>query len=234
MTWVSRNRLQDSRWSQDSEGISSNLSCLCLLGPRFWCIFHGRRQQSCRWCFTKPDSASQAAGHFCYSEGKGKHSLTCGWDLYPFSFLPQNLSPVTMLLSQMLPQRRGPMGWSGSALCWSVNTCTRACSSPQGLRIQTPPFPMLTLGLLLKALCGSCSALLIMLRCPRAVAICLAGLATRTSTAQRLTIFQQGCFQRTLLTALIQCNQAHHLNFQSPTEHLINNKCFHPLQCIGS
>lgn len=55
----------------------------------------------------------------------------------------------------------------------AVNTCTRACSSPQGLAIQTQPFLMLTSGLLLKALCGSCSASLLTLLCPRAVPVCL-------------------------------------------------------------
>lgn len=236
------NRLRYSRWSQDSEEISSNLVCLCPLGPRFWCMFH-RRQQSWRWCFAKHDSPSQAAGHPCYSrwpESKGKCSLSHGWDLHPFSFLPQNLSPVTMLLSQMLSQRRGPIIWSGSALRWSVEQWmfapglapiprfwglrpSRSFCSPQGCTWRL----CVVLALLRSSRCSA----------PEHYhSVWFGGLAARTSRVQRLPIFQQGCFQRTLLTtfiALIQRNQAHHLKFQIPTEHLINNKWSHAPQCVS-
>lgn len=55
----------------------------------------------------------------------------------------------------------------------AVNVCTRACPHPQVLGIETQPFLLLTSGLHLKALCGSCSASVLTLLCPRALPLCL-------------------------------------------------------------
>lgn len=76
--------------------------------------------------------------------------LNHGWDLHLFSCLPQNLSPVNTLLSQLLAQKKEQ--WSDLALpCvnqWSRGHLDRACSGPQGLGIQTQLFPVLTSGIL--------------------------------------------------------------------------------------
>lgn len=167
----------------------------------------------CRAQFTSPSSYS------CYSrwsESQGKRSLAHCCDLYPFSFLPSHLCPVAVLLSQMSSQKMGPVCCSGSALCWSMELSalgTRACSHPQGWGLQPQPFPVLT--------SSRCSA-------PGQYQwVWSGGLAATTSTARSLTLSQHSCSQRTLLTvysALIQHNRAHDLNFQSPAEHLINDK----------
>lgn len=99
----------------------------------------------------------------------------------------------------------------------AVNICTRVCSSPRGWEIQ---ILKLTSGLWFPLCLPPHSVL--QYQC-----VWSGDLAPTTTTAQSLTLSQHSCSQRALLTmysALIQHNQPHHLNFQSPTEHLINNK----------
>lgn len=58
--------------------------------------------------------------------GQRAKFLNHGWDVHPFSCIPQNISPETTLLSQMLPQKRSngliwlcPVSISGAGDTWT-------------------------------------------------------------------------------------------------------------------
>lgn len=67
------------------------------------------------------------------------------------------------------------LGWLCPVLIRGAENTRAPGSSHQGLGIRTQSFPILPLGLLLKALCGSRSSSLLTLLFPRAVPICLVG-----------------------------------------------------------
>lgn len=129
-----------------------------------------------------------------------------------------------MLLSQMSSQKWDQC--SALALpCVDPWSCEPGLATVPGLGIQTQPFLMLTSGLWFPLCLPPHTAL------PQGST----SVSDQEVWQHKSWAVQRSCSQRTLLTmccALIQHNQAHHLHFQKPTEHLINYKWSHPPPCV--